>query len=84
MGQGTLVFCAGSGYSPWDNFSAFCCKVPKRFGIFVINNKVGVGTETAYFPSMEHPFFSTGAGPVFSGYEVFSHFITPIEPLMVC
>jgi len=84
MCQGTLVFCAGSGYSPWDDFAAFCCKIPKRFCIFVIDNKVGVGTETAYFPPVEYSFFSGGAGSIFSRNEVFSHFITPIEPLLLC
>jgi hypothetical protein len=54
------MFGTTTGQSPGDDFAAFGNKIPKRFGIFVINYQTGISTEPANLPAMIYSSSSFG------------------------
>ena len=59
VGQGPLVFRAGAGNASRDYLPALRDKVFELFGLFVVNRQAGIGTESAYFPTMKDSSFSS-------------------------
>jgi hypothetical protein len=78
VGQCPLVFCARSGYAPWDDFAPLGDKISECSGIFVAYNQIGIGTETADFSAMKNSFFSECIA-FFVGLGRYSHFMTPFH-----
>jgi hypothetical protein len=63
MGQGSLVFGAGTRNSTRDDLSSFGGEILERSGILVVNYKALVCAESADFAPVENSsFFSSGTG----------------------
>jgi hypothetical protein len=62
MRQAALMFCTGAGYTPGNDFATFSNKISERFGIFVIDYEIGIGTKAANFAAVIYSFFSSTTG----------------------